>query len=541
LKRWAKILIVLVLVLTVAAAASIPLFVNANTFRPAIEKQLTNALGRSVKIGDLSMSLFSGSLVAKDLTIADDPSFNAAPFLTAQEFRIGVSLRLLLFSHQVNVRSFQFEAPQLTVIRAVNGTWNFSSIGPFAAHAHAASTISRGSTLNFSDLPVGRIIIENGRAVIASLPANGPPSVYDHVNLAARNFSFASQFPFELNANLPAGGTMHVIGHIGPVNRDDAATSPADAEISVNRLDPVAAGFLDPNAGLSLLANIELHSASDGQTLISNGTIHIRNLKLHKAARAAPKPLDLTYSGTHRLKENSGQIEDLTAKVGDAAIHMKGTYQPIALGVQDPLVNLKLAAQNLPIDELQSLMTAAAIRLPNGSVLKGGRLSMDLAITGPVKSLVITGPIAIDDTRLVGFDIGSKIHGVAALSGLKTGDTTDFEKMRMNVRMTNAGVEVDKIDAVIPAMGELSGSGRVSPANQLDFELIVKLASAKGFGKIGVGLFTKLNGSGGTSGNSAGVPMRVTGTPDDPYITANVGSIVHKKLKSITSMFGKKK
>jgi AsmA protein len=220
---------------------------------------------------------------------------------------------------------------------------------------------------------------------------------------------------------------------------------------------------------------------------------------------------------------------------------VNGTYQPVALGVGDQLLNLKLAGQNLPIDELQPLMAAAAIHLPIGSALKGGKLSMNLAIIGPEESLIITGPIALDNTRLVGFDIGSKIHGIAALSRLKTGDTTDFEKLRANVRITNSGVVADKIDAVIPAMGELSGSGSVSPANQLDFDLIVKAISAKGIGRIGVGLLTKLNRSGATSGDASGVPLHVTGTPEDPYITADVGSIVNKKIKSITSIFGKRK
>jgi AsmA protein len=539
-KPWTKILLAFV-GLVVVAVASIPLFVNANTFRPAIEKQLTTTLGRSVKLGDLSLSLFSGSLVAKDLSVADNPGFSAAPFLTAKELRIGVSLRLLIFSHQVNLRSFQIESPQITVIRAANGTWNFSSIGRLPASTDAPSGISKGSAPKLPDLSVGRIVIEDGRAVIASLPAHDQPSVYEHVNLTARDFSFASQFQFELNANLPAAGTISVTGHVGPINRDDAATSPADAHISMKHVDPVAAGFLDPNAGLSLLADIDMHAASDGQTLTTSGTVHIQNLKLRKGAAAAPKPLDLAYGGTHRLKENSGRIDDATAKIGDAAIHVNGTYQLVALDAEDPLLNLKLAGQSLPIDELQPLMTAAAIRLPNGSVLKGGRLSMSLAVTGPAKSLVITGPIALDNTRLVGFDIGSKIHGIAALSGLKTGDTTDFEKLRVNVRITNEGIVADKIDAVIPAMGEFTGSGRVSPTDQLDFDLIVKVASAKGIGKIGVRLLTKLNGSGGTSGNASGVPMRVTGTRDDPYITADVGGIVQKKVKSIASSLGNKK
>jgi AsmA protein len=530
-QQWTKILLAFV-ALFFAAVASILLFVNANTFRPAIEKQLTTTLGRSVKLGDLSLSLFSGSLVARDLSVADDPSFSAAPFLTAKGLRIGVSLRKLILSRQVNLRTFQIESPQINLIQAANGTWNFSSIG---------GRVASESAPELSDLYADRIGVKDGLVVIASLPAHGQQHVYEHVNLTARNFSFASQVPVELNANLPPDGTVSFAGHIGPLNRDDAATTPADAHISVKRFDPVAAGFLDPKAGLSLLADIDIHAASDGQTLTTSGKVHIQNLKLRNGAPRAPKPLNFAYSGTHRLKQNGGQIDDAIARIGNEAIHVKGTYQLVTLDEEDPLLNLKIAGQNLPIDELQSLMTAAAVRLPNGAVLKGGSLSLNLAITGHVKSLVITGPIAVENTHLVGFDIGSKIHGVAARSGLKTGDTTDFEKLRVNVRVTNAGVMVDKIDAVIPAMGELTGSGTVSPANQLDFDLIVRVASAKGIGKIGVGLLTKLNGSGGTAGDASGVPMRVVGTPEDPYITADVSGIVHRKIKSISSIFGKKK
>ncbi len=364
--------------------------------------------------------------------------------------------------------------------------------------------------------------------MIASQPAHGQPSVYEHVNLTARDFSFASQFPIEVGATLAAGGTIHGTGHVGPINRDDVATSLVDAQISVTHLDPVATGFLDPNAGLSLLADIDMHVASDGQTLTTSGTGHIHDLRLRKGAAAAAKPLDLIYRGTYRLKENTGQMEDAAVRIGNAAIHANGTYQTVAHDSEGPLLNLKLVGQNLPIDELQPLMTAAAIRLPNDSVLKGGTLAMNLTITGQAKSLDITGPITLDNTRLVGFDIGSKIHGIAALSGLKTGDTTGFERLRVNVRITNAGLVADEIDAVIEGMGELTGSGTVSPADQLDFNLTVKGSPAKGIGKVGMGLLTKLNGSGASSGNGPGVPMHVTGSSDEPYITADVGGIVRR-------------
>jgi AsmA protein len=541
-KAWAKILIVVVVVL-VAAVAAIPLFVNANTFRPAIERELASTLGRSVKVGDLRLSVFSGSMLSEDLSVADDPNFSATPFLTAKTLRIGVSLRALVFSHELKLRGFQIESPQINLIRAANGTWNFSSVGrgintsgkpTGGGAASAASGGSRSAVPAAPPFSVALIEVEDGRVAVAVLPAQSEPTVYEHVNITVRDFSFASQFPFELSANLPGDGAVSVKGKLGPINGDDVATTPAEAKITLKHLDPVAAGFLNPDAGVSLVADVETHAVSDGKQLTANGTAELQNLKLRKGATAASKPIDVAYGLTHKLKENSGQIEDASIKLGDSAIHVSGTYQPAESGIGDPLLNLKLSGENLPVNELQQLMTAAAVRLPNGSVLKGGTLSLNLAVHGQAKALAIAGPLALANTRLVGFDVGSKIHGIAALSGMKTGDTTEFERLRVNVRMTNAGVTAERIDAVIGGMGELTGSGTVSPANQLDFNLILKGATAKGIGKVGVGLLSTLNG--GTGGKS-GVPIRITGTPDDPNITADVGGIFGRTTKSI---FGKK-
>ncbi len=552
MKRWTKIFLAAV-VLIAAAVASLPLFINANTFRPQIETQLSSVLGRPVKLGDLQLKPFSGEIAAKDLTVADDPNFSTAPFLTAAELRIGIALRPLLFSRTLEIRSFELDSPQIRVLRAANGTWNFSTIAHATARAKAnadaatkADAVSRpapgSSTISSSALPdikVARLSIQGARISASSLPSHGDPTVYENVNITVSDFSFESNFPFQLSANLPAGGTVRVTGHAGPLNREDAATTPGSAQLSVKGLDPVAAAFLDSSAGVSLVADLELHAASDGQILTTSGSVHMVNLKLRKGAAAAQQPIDLAYSGTHVLKQNSGVIQDASITLGGSAIHVTGTYQPLADGAQDPVLDLKMAGQGLPIDNLQSLMTAVGVRLPNNAVLKGGTLGLDVAIKGQAKALTIAGNVAADNTKMVGFDVGSKIHGIAALSGVKTGDTTNIEKLRATVRITNAAVIVSNIDAVIPEMGELNGSGTVSPANQLDFNFTVQVASAKGIGKVGVGLLTALNGS--NSKGAKGVPMRVVGTPDEPVITADVGGAVGKKAKSVFGIFGAKK
>jgi len=534
-KRWTKILLG-VLALFVIVIVCIKLIVNANTFRPTIERQITDTLGRNVKLGNLSLSVLSGSLVTEDISIADDPSFSSSPFITAKKVRIGVPLRPLIFSHQLNIRSFEIESPQIAMIKAANGAWNFSSIGRPATSvargaANAAPGNSQPSAPQVSEVSVGRVAIEDGHATITTLPAHGPPRVYDHVSFSAYDFSTTSRIPFELKANLPGSGSASVTGYLGPINRDDAANSPIDAQISAEHVDPVGAGLLDHTTDLSFLADAEVKAKFDGQTLVTNGTARLENLKLHKGTPAAPKALEIAFSGTHRVKDNSGQIEDAAVNIGDAKIRASGTYRPVKPGAEDMLLNFKVGGQSLPIDQLQLLMTAAAVHLPNGSTLKGGTLSMNVAVTGPTKSLVITGPIALDNTSLVGFDISSKIHGIAALSGLKTGLTTHFDKLRVNVRMTDAGVVADQIEAVIEGLGELTGSGTVSPADQLDFNLLVKVASANAMSKVGIGVITGFSG--------AGVPVHITGTTDEPYITASVGGVV-KKTKSITSIFRKK-
>ncbi len=111
-KRWIRV-VVAVVVLLAAAMLVVPLFVNADAFRPALESQLSSALGRKVTLGHLSFSLWSGSLVADNVAIADDPSFSTGPFLQAKSLRIGVEVGALLFHHQVQVTKFVAESPQV--------------------------------------------------------------------------------------------------------------------------------------------------------------------------------------------------------------------------------------------------------------------------------------------------------------------------------------------------------------------------------------------------------------------------------------------
>jgi AsmA protein len=108
-KRWVKTVIAVVVVIVIVILL-VPFFVNADTFRPRIQDELTSALGRKVTLGHISLSILTGSLVAENISIADDPAFSSAPFLEARELRIGVELAPLIFHRSIQITTFTVDS-----------------------------------------------------------------------------------------------------------------------------------------------------------------------------------------------------------------------------------------------------------------------------------------------------------------------------------------------------------------------------------------------------------------------------------------------
>src|SRR5438309_11793879 len=107
-------IIVAVLLLIVVL---VPLFINVDSFRPDLEKKLSAALNRSVHMGKLEASIFSGGASASDISIADDPAFEKGPFLRASSVKVGLELLPLIFSRQFKVTSLTVRKPEITLLK----------------------------------------------------------------------------------------------------------------------------------------------------------------------------------------------------------------------------------------------------------------------------------------------------------------------------------------------------------------------------------------------------------------------------------------
>src|SRR5437588_5915799 len=132
-------LIIGVLIVIVVA---VPFFIDANQFKPKAESEASAALGRQVTIGSLDLSLLHGGVVANNVTVADDPAFSRNPFLNAKALKIGVEMWPLITSRQVHVTSLTVQEPQIALVKAANGKWNFDSLGSKAPKKEASKTSS---------------------------------------------------------------------------------------------------------------------------------------------------------------------------------------------------------------------------------------------------------------------------------------------------------------------------------------------------------------------------------------------------------------
>jgi AsmA protein len=518
MNRTVKIVAIVVGVLILLVIA-IPFFIDANAFRPRLESELTAALGRQVKVGNLSLSLLSGSVGADDISIADDPEFNKSPFVQAKSLKVGVELIPLVFSKTLNVTNLTLNEPEISLVKAdKSDKWNYSSLGGNNKSASAPSSTPNpqpspsGSGVN-PNLSVAKLNVNNGRLTVSRAGSSEKPRVYDKVNIEMSDFSFTSSFPFKVAAQLPGDGSLKIDGKAGPIDANDASKTPLDAKVTVQKMNLAQSGFIDPAAGISGIADFDGTVTSDGHEAKTNGTLKATNLQVVKKGSPAGRPVQVTYTVNFDLAKETGAIPQGEITMGKAVAHLTGTYD--AHG-QVTSVKLKIIGQGMPVDDLEAMLPALGVVLPPKSQLKGGVLNTAMNVEGPVDKLVTAGNVKMENTTLANFNLGSKMSAISALSGkTSTGNDTTIQNFSSNVRVAPEGTKADDINLTVPSIGVVTGAGVVSPSNELAFKLSANL------------------------GGMGAVPFTVQGTTSDPKFMPDVKGMASGLLKNALSGQGK--
>ncbi len=541
MSRLLKIIAIVVGVLIVLVLVA-PFLIPVNQFRPTIEQKASAALGRKVEVGNLSLSLFSGALGADNLSIADDPKFSSAPFLTAKSVKVGVELMPLIFSKTLNVTDVSIDSPQVSLIRNPGGQWNYSSFGASAAKSQAqtppaaaksSAPSSSSTSTSGGEFSVQKLELKNGRVVVGSTSSQ-KRSTYDNVSVIASNVSLTSKFPVTVTADLPGGGNFKVDGTAGPIDETNTVLTPLSAKLTVTSLNLASTGFVDPSAGLGGILDLDATLESQNGIAQLKGSAKLSKALLIAGGSPASEPVVVDFNTKYNLTKNAGVLEASTIKIGGAVTNLSGTYE---VPGDEAILHLKVEGQNMPAKDLEAFLPALGINVPKGASLQAGTLSTNLNLAGPTNKLVTTGTVGLFNAKLAGFDLGSKLSAISSLTGVKTGSDLVIEKMTSNLRMAPEGLQAENFNAVVPAVGTLVGGGTINSKNALDFKMAATLTDVLGAVGSPVGSAGALLGkfAGGGSKNCKSqttVPFQIQGTTSDPKFIPDVGGLAAGMLKS---------
>jgi len=542
MKRKPLLIVGGIVVLLFLIILALPFFINVNQFKPTLETKLGVAMGRKVGIGDIGLSIISGSVAVKDVSVADDPAFSNSPFLTAKSLDVGVEMMPLIFSRQLNVSSFTIQDPEISLLHNANGTWNYSTLGAAgqsktsAPPAPAAGGGGAAPTPTAPGFSVDKLKIANGKIIVGTVGSKAKPSVYSNVNLEASDLSYTTQFPFKLTATGPGNADLKVEGKAGPINQTDTSLTPLNATVNVQHLDLATTGFIDPASGIAGIVDFDGSLGSDGKQMSSKGTVKANKLKASAAGQPSSVPVTVDYATDYTLKSQAGVLNQGDVHIGNALARLTGNYNTSA---EPTKVDMKLNAQGMPLGDLEGFLPAVGVVLPPGSKLQGGTLTANLTITGPVDKPVIVGPVNLSNAKLAGFSLKSKLGALSSFTGLGGGgggSDTEIQTLSANVRNDPSGSKIDNLNLVVPTIGTVTGAGTVSAAGQLDFKLVAKLAGALGgISQVaggGGGIASSLMG-GGAKGNSSGggIPFKVQGTTSNPQVIPDIGGAMGNMVK----------
>lgn len=505
LKWTAAAFAVLVLIVLI-----LPFLINVDQFRPTLQSALTNALGREVSLGNLQLKIVTGEVTADDLSVAEDPAFGKPAFLKAKSLHVGVEIWPFLMSRKLVVTDLRLDQPEIALVQAPSGDWNFSSLGGKTKTAAGSPAASQAPL----DLSVKRISVSNGRVSLSRTLGHWKPIALEQMNIELRDFSSTSEFPFSLSAQVRGGGTLQLDGKAGPINPSDSAMTPVSVTLKVSQLDLAGSGMNDVAPTVTGLASLDGTGESDGVTMQLKGKLRAEKLKLAKTGTPDTRPVDVDFSIQHDLRKHSGILHQGDIHLGSAAAHLTGTY---AEQGESMVVNLKLAGPDMPVQELEALLPPMGVVLPAGTSLQGGTVTADLAMDGPADRLVTTGSLALNNTVLKGFDLPNKMSTIERLAGIKEAPDTQVQVLSANLRSAPEGASAQDLKLILPAIGELDGAGTISPANELDFKMSAMVHTS--------GLLAVV-------GNTP-IPFTVGGTCSQPIFKPDIKGLEKEQIKGV--------
>ena len=409
---------VITCVVVVLVLALLPQFLDVNHYRPRIQAELQNRLGRPVTLGNIKASFLPPSLIVKDVVIGEDSRFGAGPFAKAQELDVRVAL-LPLLRKDLQVKSLRLMNPDIELIKNQEGQWNYASLGqtsttapnpapqpsdkpvkpqkPSAAPAGESQQPSTASQLSLDHLEIA-----NGRLRFMDQKEN-VQNTYDNIDVTLDNF--APGKPFDVDAAVHIAGKgdqkIQVKGTAGPMASGNAMI-PFDGsvelkQISLSDLQKVA--NISALEGYNGVASGSLKAKTDKGVVHAEGSLKVDDPQIKTTSLGYRITLDFKFDDDM----NSGvlRIENGTLKLGPTPVSITGSMNTKLTPAQ---LDMHVTTQGASLSEIARLAAATGAAFNAGTNIKG-TLDADISARGATNTPALNGSLKASGVEITGGQI----------------------------------------------------------------------------------------------------------------------------------------
>lgn len=384
--KWVLIVGGGIVVLFILILLVLPLFVDAERFRPMLEKQVAQATGRSFSVGqevDLSFFPYAG-VSFSDLRLGNPPGFDQDDFVSIRSFEVRIKLLPILFGN-IEVKRFVLNEPRIVAIKDRNGrvNWSFDRGKP-SPQAKEKTAPAADTSLPIESLTVGDFAVKKG-SLIYSDRAAGTRRTVEDLELTLQNLSLDQPVRIDLAARLD-GKPIHIGGTVGPLGKDPGkGTVPLDitltalSELKLKARGTIKNPVADPQAELSL--ELEPFSprellASLQQPVPTDDPEVLTRLSLQADVAGGPKAITVS-NGLMKLDQSTIEFN---ARSSDFS-------KPVA-SFEASIDRLNLDRYLPPASEKKAQPSAPAAKAPETQTEKSA--SPDYA---PLRRMVLDGEI----------------------------------------------------------------------------------------------------------------------------------------------------
>jgi len=223
--------------LVIIALLIVPSFVDLQSYKPRIEKMVSDATGRPFSIGgDIDLSLFPWvGFSSSDIHLGNPPGFKEKDFASLKTIEVRVKL-IPLISKDIQVKRFIMEEPRIALEKSKSGRTNWEDMGKKSAEAaprpkkEKAPEGGAGEGLPIAGLAVGEFAVTKG-SIIWIDHSKGERKEVSNVNLRLEDVSLDRPIRLALSALLD-GKPIELKGNVGPLGKEPGkGTMPVDLSI----------------------------------------------------------------------------------------------------------------------------------------------------------------------------------------------------------------------------------------------------------------------------------------------------------------------